>query len=124
MFKSLIARRDVGCARSSPIIALTILFMDEKTIPLPRPGQDSDSTLKKSRYGWGEDFHYRALFEQTGECVFIIGLDLRYITANQQALSLLGYEEHELVGMPVSEVMSLGEELGHETVGSESSNLS
>ncbi|MGZ9223925.1 MAG: ATP-binding protein [Anaerolineales bacterium] len=64
------------------------------------------------------------MFEQTGECVFIIGLDLRYITANQQALSLLGYEEHELVGMPVSEVMSLGEELGRGTVGSDGSNLS
>src|SRR5258705_9031914 len=124
MFKSLIARRDVGCAHSSLTMALKTLFMDERTIPLPRSGQDSDSTLKRSRNEWGEDFHYRALFEQTGECVFIIGLDLRYITANQQALSLLGYEEHELVGMPVSEVMSLGEELGHGTVGGDGSSLS
>ncbi|MGZ9166216.1 MAG: PAS domain S-box protein, partial [Anaerolineales bacterium] len=98
--------------------------MDEKRISLPRPGQKPDSALKRSRNEWGENFHYRALFEQTGECVFIIGLDLRYITANQQALSLLGYEEHELVGMPVSEVMSLGEELGRGTVGSDGSNLS
>ena len=98
--------------------------MDEKGIPLPTPGQNSDSTLKRSRNEWGENFHYRALFEQTGECVFIIGLDLRYITANQQALSLLGYEEHELVGMPVSEVMSLGEKLGQGTVGSDGSSLS
>jgi PAS domain S-box-containing protein len=105
-------------------MALKTLFMDERTMPLPRPGQHSDSTLKRSRNEWGENFHYRALFEQTGECVFIIGLDLRYVTANQQALSLLGYEEDELVGMPVSEVMSLGEELGHGKVGSESSNLS
>ena len=100
------------------------LFMDEKTIPLPRPGPKPDSALKRSRNEWGENFHYRALFEQTGECVFIIGLDLRYITANQQALSLLGYEEHELVGMPVSDVMSLGEELGRATVGSDGSSLS
>jgi two-component system, sensor histidine kinase and response regulator len=96
--------------------------MDEKTIPLPRPGQDS--ALKRARNEWGENFHYRALFEQTGECVFIIGLDLRYITANQQALSLLGYEHHELVGIPVSEVMSLGEELSQGTVGSDGSRLS
>src|SRR5688572_9029079 len=101
-----------------------ILFMDEKTIPLPRPGRKPDSAQKKPRNDWGEDFHYRALFEQTGECVFIIGLDLRYITANQQALSLLGYEEYELVGMPVSEVMSLGDELDHDAVGSEGSSLS
>ncbi|MEO5887156.1 MAG: ATP-binding protein, partial [Anaerolineales bacterium] len=98
--------------------------MDEKTIPLPRPGRPRDSVQKKPRNNWGEDFHYRALFEQTGECVFIIGLDLRYITANQQALSLLGYEEHELIGVPVSEVMSLGEELGHGTIGKDGLNLS
>jgi PAS domain S-box-containing protein len=102
-------------------MALKTLFMDEKAIPLPRPGRNPDSALKRTRNEWGENFHYRALFEQTGECVFIIGLDLRYITANQQALSLLGYEELELAGMPVSEVMSLGEELG---LGSDGSNLS
>ncbi|HEX6270638.1 MAG TPA: ATP-binding protein [Anaerolineales bacterium] len=98
--------------------------MDEKTLPLPRPKRNSDSALKRSPNGWGENFHYRALFEQTGECVFIIGLDLRYITANQQALSLLGYEEHELAGMPVSEVMSLGDELDRGTVGGGGSSLS
>lgn len=73
---------------------------------------------------WGEDFHYRALFEQTGECVFVIGLDLCYIAANQQALRLLGYEKHELIGMPVSEVMSLAEELSRGPDGSEGLHLS
>ena len=101
-----------------------ILFMDEKTIPLPRPGRKPDSALKKPPNEWGEDFHYRALFEQTGECVFIVGLDLRYVAANQQALSLLGYQEHELIGMPVSEVMSQGEGLGHGTISSDGLNLS
>jgi two-component system sensor histidine kinase/response regulator len=112
------------CAHLFLIIAPRILFMDEKTIPLPKPGYQGDSALKKLRNKWGEDFHYRALFEQIGECVFIIGLDLRYVAANQQALNLLGYEEHELVGMPVSEVMSLGEEMGHRTVMGDGSNLS
>ncbi|HET9905585.1 MAG TPA: ATP-binding protein [Anaerolineales bacterium] len=87
--------------------------MDEKTIPLSRYQQEYEAASKKKENEWGEDFHYRALFEQTGECVFIIGLDLRYITANQQALRLLGYEPAELVGMPVSKVMSLGEDLAH-----------
>jgi two-component system sensor histidine kinase/response regulator len=105
-------------------LPLKTLFMDEKTIPLPRPGAKPGSALKRPRNEWGEDFHYRALFEQTGECVFIIGLDLRYITANHKALSLLGYEEHELIGMPVSEVMSLGEELGHVAIGNDGSTLS
>lgn len=96
--------------------------MDEKTIPLPRPGRELGSSATNSQAQWGEDFHYRALFEQTGECVFIIGLDLHYVAANQQALSLLGYAEHELVGMPVSEVMSLGDDPA--TLRGEGSNLS
>ena len=50
---------------------------------------------------------YRALFEQTGECVFIIGLDFKLITANPQALRLLGYEDHQLTGLPVEEIMLL-----------------
>src|SRR5687768_5406808 len=112
MLKSWIARREAACTHLSLIRPLKTLFMDEKTIPLPRPAGKPGSALKRPPNEWGEDFHYRALFEQTGECVFIIGLDLRYITANHKALSLLGYEEHELIGMPVSEVMSLGEELG------------
>ena len=89
----------------------------KRRYPYQDLGRSQTLLLKRPRNEWGEDFHYRALFEQTGECVFIIGLDLRYLTANQQALSLLGYEEHELIGMPVSEVMSLGEELGHGDCG-------
>jgi len=72
---------------------------------------------------WGEDLHYRALFEQTGECVFIIGFDLQYIAVNQRALDLLGYEEHELIGLPVSAIMSLDDELGHASLMGDSSNL-
>src|SRR5688572_17724002 len=116
MSKFSIVRRDVVCRRFSQITSLKILFMDERTIPLPRPDQKPESASKKLRNEWGEDFHYRALFDQTGEYVFIIGLDLRYITANQQALSLLGYTEQELVGMSVSQVMSLEEGLGHGNV--------
>lgn len=113
------------CMHSSQTISLMILFMDDqKTIPLARREQKPDSASKKSRNEWGEDFHYRALFEQIGECVFIIGLDLRYITANQQALSLLGYEEHELAGLPVIEVMSLDDALGHASVSGDGSNIS
>lgn len=78
---------------------------------------------KRTDRKWGDDLHYRALFEQTGECVFIIGLDLHYIAANKQALALLGYEEHELIGLPVSEVMSLDEQLGHVTFNGDNSNL-
>ncbi|HEX9331347.1 MAG TPA: PAS domain S-box protein, partial [Anaerolineales bacterium] len=90
--------------------------MDENIIPLDKYLMESKISARKSSKRWGEDLHYRALFEQTSECVFIIGLDFRYLAANQQALNLLGYEEHELVGMPVKDVMSQDDALGHESL--------
>jgi PAS domain S-box-containing protein len=54
---------------------------------------------------FGTDLDYRAIFEQTAEYVFIFDLDYKFITANSQALQLLGYEEHDLAGLPVGEVL-------------------
>jgi PAS domain S-box-containing protein len=96
--------------------------MDENTIPLSKSSMDQILHLKSSHRVWGDDLHYRALFEQTGECVFIIGLDFRYLAANQQALSLLGYGEDELISMPVSDVMSQDDALGHQSLIDERSN--
>ncbi|HET9914149.1 MAG TPA: PAS domain-containing protein, partial [Anaerolineales bacterium] len=93
--------------------------MDRETIPLLDPESTARmrAALKAGKNKkWGDDLHYRALFEQTSECVFIIGLDFCYLAANQQALRLLGYEEDELVGMPVREVMSQDDSLGHESL--------
>jgi PAS domain S-box-containing protein len=90
--------------------------MDEKTIPLDKYLIQTNAYSRKPGKKWGEDLHYRALFEQTGECVFIIGMDFHYLAANQQALRLLGYEARELVGMPVSEVMSQDDSLGRSSV--------
>jgi PAS domain S-box-containing protein len=85
--------------------------MDEKTIPIGNLSPYLTSLVqKKNKQAWGEDVHYRALFNQTGESVFIIDMDLHYITANQQALDLLGYKKEELIGLPVSAVMLLGGE--------------
>jgi PAS domain S-box-containing protein len=97
--------------------------MDERTIPLPKPSLHDIGKSGMARKVWGDDLHYRALFEQTGECVFIIGLDFRYLAANQQALGLLGYEEHELIGKPVSEVMTQDDSLGRESLVGERTNL-
>ncbi|MGE5374862.1 MAG: ATP-binding protein [Bacteroidota bacterium] len=72
---------------------------------------------------WEDDLPTRALFEQIGECVFIIGMDFRYLAANQQALSLLGYEAHELFGKPVSDVMTQDDALGHGSLIEERTNL-
>ncbi|HNN12637.1 MAG TPA: ATP-binding protein [Anaerolineales bacterium] len=57
----------------------------------------------------GSVVDHRALFEQSGECLFIIGPDLKFITANHQALHLIGYEESQLSGMPLEEIIPLGD---------------
>ncbi|HLO29447.1 MAG TPA: PAS domain S-box protein [Anaerolineales bacterium] len=91
--------------------------MDEKTIPLQKYEIESRlGAADKVKKKWGDDLHYRALFEQTSECVFIIGLDFRYLAVNHHALNLLGYEEQELIGMPVRDVMSQDDFLGHDSL--------
>src|SRR4030095_842823 len=97
--------------------------MDEKTIPLDKYFAESRILNRKPAKKWGEDLHYRALFEQTSECVFVIGMDFRYLAATQQALSVLGYQENELVGMPVSDVMSQEDALGHQSFIEDQSSL-
>ena len=62
--------------------------MDEKNISLSKFPVDS-KVQASGQNKWDTNLDYRALFEQTRECVFIIGLDFRFITANQQALQLL-----------------------------------
>lgn len=79
--------------------------MEEKTIPLGK--LPVDVKVQMARGNSSAQLDYRALFEQTSESVFIIGLDFRFITANPQALKLFGYQEHELIGMRVEEIMML-----------------
>jgi PAS domain S-box-containing protein len=98
--------------------------MHEKTIPVRRFVVAPDLPAKARVQYKTDDLYYRALFDQTGECVFIIGLDLCYLAANQQALNLLGYKEHELIGLPVIEVMSQDEELGALPFGGDRLSLS
>jgi PAS domain S-box-containing protein len=83
--------------------------MDDKTIPIKRIAYPPEKDAPELNQAWDDNLSYRALFEQTGECIFIISLDFHYITANLQALNLLGYEESELAGMPVDEVVSQDE---------------
>ncbi len=72
----------------------------------------ADKTTEAStviQTSWGEDFLYRALFEHSDDCIFIISFDLHYLAANPQALNLLGYREVELIGKPMSEIVSIDE---------------
>lgn len=80
--------------------------MDEKTISLSKLPVDVKVRVGGA-HTLGTNLDYRALFEQTGECAFIIGLDFKFITANRQAQRLLGYDESQLSGMPVEEIMPL-----------------
>ena len=75
--------------------------MEDKTIPIKDVCYQQLESAFEVHPKWDDTLSYRALFEQTGECIFIISLDFHYITANQQALDLLGYKEHELIGKPV-----------------------
>lgn len=71
-----------------------ILRMDEKNTPLKGVGVNVG--LKDT--SWNGDLDYRALFEQTGDCVFIIGLDFTILAANSPANRMLGYVAGELQG--------------------------
>jgi PAS domain S-box-containing protein len=97
--------------------------MDDKTIPLPQLNLKPAKTSGASDGRWDEHLYGHELFEQSGECIFIIGMDLRYIAVNKRALDLLGYEENELVGKPVSDVISQDVSLGHGSVVGEYTNL-
>ena len=97
--------------------------MAEEIILLSKSSIAQNQDAKESRKQWGDDFHYRALFEQIGECVFIIGLDFCYLAANAQALNLLGYTEDEFIGLPVKEVMTQENVLGNAALFYERSSL-
>ena len=97
--------------------------MDDRTIPIMQvPSRQEKPVFELNQY-WDNNLPYRALFEQTGECIFIISLDFHYITANQQALNLLGYEEQELANKPVEEVVSQDPTLNNEMSDNQHSHL-
>ena len=98
--------------------------MNQNTIPLPNrdksPLKDSSKQIESVA---DQNFNYRALFEQTEDCVFIISLDFRYIAVNPQAIRLLGYSKQELIGKPVGEVLYQDASADAENVLGNTSNL-
>ncbi|MCC6261809.1 MAG: PAS domain S-box protein [Anaerolineales bacterium] len=89
--------------------------MDEKTIPLDKLPVDVKVHLNSGK-SLGTTLDYRALFEQTGEAVLIIGLNFKVITANPKALQLLGYAEGDLIGTAVEDLMMLDESVGRDVI--------
>lgn len=101
--------------------------MNQDTIPIPnRPnlGQtERPKVFSQTGPAGDQSFHYRALFEQTEDCVFIISLGLRYIAVNPQTIHLLGYSEQELIGKPVNEIMYQDASSNAEHILGNTSNL-
>jgi PAS domain S-box-containing protein len=97
--------------------------MDQKTISIKQVSSGQEESELTLHQNWDKSISYRALFEQTGECIFIISLDFRYIKVNQQALSLLGYKEEELVNKPVDEVLSQDASLSNAIFANQNAQL-
>ena len=55
------------------------------------------------------EYRFRALFERTSDAVFLTGLDMRLMEANEQAARLLEYKPEELVGLPVRKLFPTDE---------------
>lgn len=97
--------------------------MNQDTSPtIPRRSEAPNPRILP-KASWDQDFHYRALFEQTQDCVFIISFDLRYIAVNPQAVHLLGYSEQELIGKSVNDIMYQDKSAVPENILGDTSNL-
>jgi PAS domain S-box-containing protein len=97
--------------------------MDEKTVPVKPLSPEIMAKLNKPKRKWDVDRFGRTLFDQTGECIFIIDMDLCYLAANKQALHLLGYHENEIIGKPVSEVISMGDMPDQQVIPGDEANI-
>ena len=51
------------------------------------------------------ELHYRSLFEQSNDAVFILDLEGNHIQVNQRAADLFGYEHEELFGLSYQEMV-------------------
>ena len=97
--------------------------MDEKTVPVKPLSPEIMAKLHKPKRKWDVDRFGRTLFDQTGECIFIIDMDLCYLAANKQALHLLGYHENEIIGRPVSDVISMGDMPDQQVISGDEANI-
>ena len=77
--------------------------MDEKLISF----KDLSANLNKSDFPINGKLDYRALFEQTGDSVFIINPAFKIVAINPQAVKLLGYSNDELSGKSAETYLGL-----------------
>lgn len=81
------------------------IFTDETGTPIGLVGVSRDITARKhaEEASLRNQARYRALFGQTHDAVFILGLDARHIDANQRAADMLGYTLDEIKKISVYE---------------------
>jgi len=79
--------------------------MDKKILPFTNLPVGTDVHGSS----WNGDLDYRALFEQTGDGVFIIGLDFNIIASNPQAVHLLGYTDGEQITASAEDLLNLND---------------
>lgn len=80
----------------------------------PSTGLSTDAALQVSAVT--NELDYRALFEQAGECFFILSPKLRFIAVNPQASRLLGYSEEELAGTSAKTILGLDDPVHWKTI--------
>jgi len=79
--------------------------MDEKTAHFKNISSGAGLQVAS----WNGELDYRALFEQTGDCVFIVSSDMKIVALNPQASRLLGYSAGELTDASAEALLSLDE---------------
>lgn len=65
--------------------------------------REAEDTLRLNEH------RFRALFENTTDAIFMIGLDRQILAANQCAVTLLGYSLEELIGLDATRLTDPGE---------------
>ncbi|MEN9563755.1 MAG: hypothetical protein RIR73_1999 [Chloroflexota bacterium] len=68
--------------------------MDEKLLPV-----NVSAPFEAQGSAWNGALDYRALFEQTGDCIFIISPDFRTLSLNPQAVRFLGYSSRDQLAL-------------------------
>lgn len=72
-----------------------------------RPMNNLPTRTRTQEFLWNGSLDYRSLFEQAGDCVFVISPGLKIMTLNPPAGRLLGYDEAEIVGKSAENLLGL-----------------
>lgn len=92
--------REAGTTISRGLLEEKIIQNNEKLKMEIKERKETELALRE------REQRFRALFEKTNDAVFIIDLNGTHREVNQKAAEMLGYEEHELVGMSIYQIVA------------------